>query len=114
LYRSDGKETPFIKRIIELPGDGIEAVQELFRANKLSWWKGPLVHITVPNFSAEGVCRDCWLWGTIAQESENIFNVFGIKKLVDPSLSEVDENGSISKGKTISGTDSHQHILHLY
>ena len=55
LFQADGEETLFIKRIVGLPGDRVEAVQGELRVNGQPWREGPLARITIPNFPAQKV-----------------------------------------------------------
>lgn len=49
LFRVDGEEILFIKRVVGLPGDRVEAEQGKLRVNGQPWQEGP-ARITVPDF----------------------------------------------------------------
>ena len=55
LFQTDGEETLFIKRIVGLPGDRVEAVQGRLRVNGQPWPEGPLAGISIPDFPAQRV-----------------------------------------------------------
>jgi len=55
LFQSNGEEKLFIKQIVGLPGDRVEAVQGRLRVNGQPWREGPLARISVPDFPAQKV-----------------------------------------------------------
>lgn len=55
LFQVDGEETLFVKRIVGLPGDRVEAVRGRLRVNGQPWREGPLADIPLPDFPAQRV-----------------------------------------------------------
>jgi len=55
LFQPEGEEMLFIKRVVGLPGDRVEAAQGQLRINGQQWREGPLSRIAVPDFSAKTV-----------------------------------------------------------
>ena len=55
LFQADGEGTLFIKRIVGLPGDRVEAIRGRLKVNGQPWREGPLARISVPDFPAQKV-----------------------------------------------------------
>lgn len=72
LFQLDGEETLFIKRIIGLPGDRVEAVRGRLKVNGQPWREGPLSRVTLPDFPAQPVPRGMlFMMGDNPPESED-------------------------------------------
>jgi signal peptidase I len=68
LFQTNGEETLFIKRIVGLPGDRVEAVQGRLRVNGQPWPEEPLAGISIPDFPAQRAPPGM-LFGTIHRKA---------------------------------------------